>query len=225
MPMNPRLLRPRVASTSDSPGGNGSRTLYYNNFESDLSWSTLGNWWDDAAHTVPASSLPGPNDDVVLSASMYGTFGGDVVVKNFLMTAGTFVDEGGSLTVTGTAEFTGNVILFNYEGNFTAGTVILNSNIDASEVIFTMDLLIIRGSFAHTFGLLTANGGALEAYDTAQWGGNVGAVMVGSATFFDSSRLGASGSVSGTATFEDNSCVVAGGTAGTFVPNPPPSCP
>jgi hypothetical protein len=50
---------------------------------------------------------------------------------------------------------------------------------------------------------------------------NVGTVT-GNATFNDSSRH--SLTVTGTATFNDSACNQ-GGTAGTFVPDPPPSCP
>ena len=46
--------------------------------------------------------------------------------------------------------------------------------------------------------------------------------VVGDALFTDTSRF-ESGSVGGTATFTDSSCYVAG-TAGTFDPDPPPSC-
>jgi len=44
----------------------------------------------------------------------------------------------------------------------------------------------------------------------------------GNATFNDNSRF-ASGTVTGTATFNDSACY-GNGTAGTFVPDPPPSC-
>jgi hypothetical protein len=46
--------------------------------------------------------------------------------------------------------------------------------------------------------------------------------ITGNATFNDSSQL-VDGTVTGTATFNDSACYQ-GGTAGTFVPDPPPSC-
>jgi hypothetical protein len=47
--------------------------------------------------------------------------------------------------------------------------------------------------------------------------------VTGNATFNDSSVNNAAGTVSGTATFTGSACND-GGTAGTFVPDPPPSC-
>jgi hypothetical protein len=50
-----------------------------------------------------------------------------------------------------------------------------------------------------------------------------GGTVIGNATFNDSSRN--NGVVSGTATFNDSACNLTGyGTAGTFVPDPPPAC-
>lgn len=47
--------------------------------------------------------------------------------------------------------------------------------------------------------------------------------ITGNATFNDTSRNGSTGDVTGTATFTGSACND-GGAAGTFVPNPPPSC-
>lgn len=46
--------------------------------------------------------------------------------------------------------------------------------------------------------------------------------VTGNATFNTHSRN--NGTVTGTATFNDTACNAEGGTAGTFVPDPPPSC-
>lgn len=44
-------------------------TLYFN-AAIDNNWNTLGNWWEDFDHTVPATSLPTSSDDVVARGSI-----------------------------------------------------------------------------------------------------------------------------------------------------------
>lgn len=51
---------------------------------------------------------------------------------------------------------------------------------------------------------------------------NQGAFVNGDATFNDTTRN--AGGVTGTATFNNSACNEATGTAGIFIPNPPPSC-
>lgn len=55
----------------------------------------------------------------------------------------------------------------------------------------------------------------------ATLGSPLNGTIIGSATFIGSAYL--TGTVTGTATFTDSACNL-GGTAGTFVPDPPPSC-
>jgi predicted GNAT family acetyltransferase len=65
--------------------------------------------------------------------------------------------------------------------------------------------------------------GELEARVVAEFRGavEVAAAIIGNAVFNDDTNL--IGSVSGTATFKDAACN-AGGTAGRFIPDPPPAC-
>lgn len=220
--MKLRLLRPIVARPSFNEGNNNlARTLYYNNAESDNTWDTLGNWWDDASHTVPATSLPGPNDDVVVTANVFTISGGSTVIKNMTVDGAIFYC-GWDFTCTGTATFINNAYCYT-QGTETFATVIFEAPTRVNEGVLNAELLIVNGNWSND-GYFQLNGD-LEANGTAIWGDGFFAGASGDATFNDSSRLGDNGSVSGTATFNDSSCVVSGGTAGTFVPNPPPSCP
>lgn len=72
--------------------------------------------------------------------------------------------------------------------------------------------------FTDTFVTGTVNGNATFKGTAYSDGG----VINGNATFNDSATN--NGTVTGTATFTGNACNVAG-TAGAFVPDPPPSCP
>jgi hypothetical protein len=112
------------------------RVLYFNDAEIDGAWTTLGNWWFDAAHTVAATSLPTAADSVVASAGV--TASGQTVV-DFTMSgaAGLFF---GTLTVTGNATFndssetfgtvTGNAT-FN-DSSYNSGTVTGNATFNDS---------------------------------------------------------------------------------------------
>ena len=53
-PMNNRLLRPKP--------GPVARTLWFEPTCGDASWGRLGNWYVDAARTVPATRLPASMD-------------------------------------------------------------------------------------------------------------------------------------------------------------------
>jgi hypothetical protein len=82
-------------------------TLYFN-AAVDYYWATLGNWWQDANCTIPASALPAPTDDVVLFGDVI-ELGADrtvstAVVQNYL----NFIDY--ELTVTNGATFSYGVI-------------------------------------------------------------------------------------------------------------------
>jgi hypothetical protein len=85
------------------------QTLYYNNAVS-TSANDLGNWWQDAAHTIPALSLPGVNDLAVGTAlGIYmnsGTIAGNAVFYGSAMNGGTIK---GNATFTNTAALGGVV--------------------------------------------------------------------------------------------------------------------
>lgn len=96
-PMNHRLMRPRQRK----PAG---RTLYF--LGANAAWSELGDWFNDAAGTVPAASLPGVRDSVVI-ANYIDTAPATVpTVANLeaILYANVLID----ITVTGTAVFRGN---------------------------------------------------------------------------------------------------------------------
>jgi hypothetical protein len=86
-----------------------TRTLYYNDGEVDGDWGNLANWWNDAAHTNPAESLPASVDNVVLSGYVNSNSSGAVTVANLTMPSNESVFILLiSLTVTGMATFNSN---------------------------------------------------------------------------------------------------------------------
>ena len=57
--------------------------LYFNDAEEDGDWDTLGNWWLNAGHTVPATALPTAADSVVATASISTNSGSEPTVLAF----------------------------------------------------------------------------------------------------------------------------------------------
>jgi len=112
-----------------------------------------------------------------------------------------------------------------------ADSVVTNATITASGQ--TVVDLTLSGLFLSLVGTLTVTGSATfndnagntgTVIGTATFNGfsTNGGTVTGNATFNDSAG-NIDGIVTGTATFNDNSCND-GGTAGTFVPDPPPGC-
>lgn len=116
-----------------------SRTLYWSGGSND--WSTLSNWWNDAAFTSQATALPEPGDSVYLQnaeGSSPSTNSGDAPTVAYLTSSR---DLGISVTVTGEAAFSGGSVL--------AGTITGN--------------VVFSGSATHigtVNGNATFNGGA-----------------------------------------------------------------
>jgi hypothetical protein len=235
MPMNPRLLRPLAKA----------RTLYFNGAV-DSNWNTLGNWWTSGAFTTQATTLPTSSDSVVLSATCETNSGSAPTVVNLtcndpnndglginiaITVTGnaTFNDISFNYgTVTGNATFndgsynngtvTGNAtfnnISYNYYGTVTGDATFNGSSYNGSDSIVGGDATFNNSSVnaATVTGNATFNGSSFNDYGS----------VTGDATFNDGSIN--FGDVGGTATFTGSACND-GGTAGEFVPNPPPSCP
>jgi hypothetical protein len=170
-------------------------TLYFNNAEEDGAWTTVGNWWLDAGHTEPAGRLPNSVDSVVATAFIFAN--GQTVVDFTLTGEGESVFFSGTLTVTGNATFNDSAV------NSVSGTVTGNATFN--------DSAWNRG---------TVNGNA--TFNDSAFNSGLDATVNGNATFNDSAVNSAN--VTGTASFTGSACNI-GGTAGTFVPDPPPSCP
>ena len=77
-------------------------TLYFN-AAVDNDWNEVGNWWTNSGHTSAASGLPTSSDSVVLSADVTSNGGSTPTVVNLTTTQ----MVGITITVTGTATFTG----------------------------------------------------------------------------------------------------------------------
>lgn len=94
----------------------------------------------------------------------------------------------------------------------TVKSATVNEAIDVVGELTVSGLLLV-GAGANISG--TVNGNAVFS------SGALSGTLNGSAVFGGNSQL--EGTVTGTATFNDSACN-SGGTAGTFVPDPPPSC-
>ncbi len=83
---------------------------FYNDGVNDLHWATIGNWWKDASHTIPAGRAPIDGDTVRIEAgntfddqapaqNLAGLFG-DLPNAWNMETANLVISAGGSLTIT-----------------------------------------------------------------------------------------------------------------------------
>lgn len=99
-----------------------------------------------------------------------------------------------------------------------------NSPTVAAMTVFSATVgIVITVTGTATFTETAIHSGTLTGNATFnEQSGNLGTV-VGNATFNGESTNGPLGVVTGTATFNDIACNDFG-TAGTFIPNPPPSC-
>jgi hypothetical protein len=200
--MNPRLLRPlaRFQAPSEPPE---PTTLYYYDPIQNGNWDDAGVWWLNEDHTSLASFSPRNGDDLVLLQLVSG--GAPRTMRN--LTAEANLQEA-IATVTGVATFNNaslgaaaeviGTAVFN-DANIEGGTVTGNATFNGAST---------------TDGTVTGNA---TFNDSSENGGTV----TGNATFNGSSAN--YGTVTGTATFTGSACND-GGTAGAFVPDPPPSC-
>jgi hypothetical protein len=166
------------------------RVLYFDDAAEDGAWTTLGNWWFDAAHTVAATSLPTAADSVVASAGV--TASGQTVV-NFTLNDPdlSFFALIGTLTVTGMATFnnsSGNL------GTVTGDATFNDNSINGGTV--TGDATFNDGSIN---GNATVTGNATFNDGSANFG-----TVTGNATFNDSACD--SGTVTGSITGSPSSC-------------------
>ena len=216
MPMNQRLLRPLAKG----------RTLYFN-AAVDSDWATLGNWWTSGAFTTQASALPSSGDSVVLSATCDTNSGSAPTVVNFTLDDpyydGFYIEV--AITVTGNATFND----YASNGGTISGDATFNDSAYNNGGTITGDATFNDESFNSstvegdaTFNGSASNGGTVEGDATFNGSAyNYDGLVTGNATFNGSSINFST--VVGTATFTGSACNSAG-TAGTFVPNPPPSC-
>jgi hypothetical protein len=183
-------------------------TLYFNGAV-DNDWSTLGNWWLDDGHTVAASALPTAADSAIASINFISSNSGSEPTVANLTIEGVFAGGGMALSVTGMATFnSGAVNEFELTGNATfngsenTGTVTGNATFDISSTNTATGTVTGNATFDGGFNQGTVNGDA-SFINGGQNASNVG----------------------GTATFDESSCNDGFfGFAGTFVPDPPPSC-
>jgi hypothetical protein len=184
----------------------GPATLYFDGAVDD-DWAEVGNWWLDAGHTQAAGRLPAEDESVVATASIAAS---GQTVANFTIDGGSGTFLIGTLTVTGMATFNGN-------SNFFSGTVTGNATFNGdSSIDGTVSGNATFNDNSLSYGAVSGNATFNDNSVNYPFG-----TVTGNATFNNSTRN--EGTVTGTATFTGSACND-GGTAGTFVPDPPPSC-
>jgi hypothetical protein len=103
-------------------------TLYFDGAV-DGDWAEIGNWWLDAAYTVPATSLPAASDNVFVNATLGLNSGDPVTVANLTVVGVTFSMD---ITVTGMATFSGGGLV----GSVTlTGNAVFNDNADNAATV------------------------------------------------------------------------------------------
>jgi hypothetical protein len=172
---------------SDVPQAH-AETLYFKNTPSNFDWNTLGNWWTDAGFTVPATSLPTTDDDVIISGGNVSSnsgpaasvntltvnsrqFGISVTVANGAIFNGTgVINGGGDVTLTGDATF--NDTSYNFatiSGNATFNDSSWNLYVVSGDATFndtSYNQSTVYGDAVFNY----ASGGSITLNGTQQYG-------------------------------------------------------
>lgn len=193
-------------------------TFYYREApDTDGDWNSLGNWWmsynaGTDTLSVPATSLPGANDDVVILAvgtnawaiGCWVNSGPTPTVRNVTVLTGTLSIP---LTATGTIRLYNNSILLGDPGDWSKwplGTI--TGNIEMHDTTY-----IASGNTPYI-----AIVGNFSLYDYAAF---TGIDITGNATFYDESYLAFNCNFSGDVVFNDDSRLGSGawGSGGTIL--------
>lgn len=232
MPMNPRLLRPLARFQAPA----GPFTLYFNGAV-DNDWATLGNWWLDDEHTVPATALPTAGDSAIATASIDSNSSSEPTMVNFTMDGdGGNNFLGTNITATGTVSFTNYLEVYetitaplvtfstgsNTQGGSIVGDAVFNDDSSNNATVTgnaTFDDSSQNGGDATvtgnaTFDSESFNNGTVTGNATFNSDSHNGGIVTGNATFNNDSYN--SGSVTGNATFRNN-CVTDGTIGGNAV--------
>jgi hypothetical protein len=133
--------------------------LYFNNTVN-TSLSTLGNWWQDDAFTIPASALPTASDDIHIAA-----FSGDPLEENVIrVEGGTVVCNGGDiygLINGGTFDNSATLNVYHYPLGFTLTDPIFTGVINGRCVLdsinasgaFYGEAIIVNWIVAYAFSM------------------------------------------------------------------------
>ena len=162
-------------------------TRYYNAAVDD-NWSTAGNWWTDAGHTIALGGLPATTDSVVLSAAL-----SEATYEATVVNLTTSYDL--ALTLTCTLATFNSTAIHGATGIIT-GTVVFNGTSQCAGAV--LGDVTFNGSATHEFGSSIV--GTVIFNDTSQ---EYGGYIIGDVTFNDTS-IGASGTIAGNITLNDS---------------------
>jgi hypothetical protein len=154
-----------------------SRFLYFYNTGSNSNWSTVGNWYTDASHTISAGSLPTSVDKITVIGSTTPTVDLDSWTQPALINSGQtgIVFTGASnasttVTINGKASFNnhaknkgrinGNVVFNDSSSNLSAGQV-GNATLNASAT--NVGTIFVNGTF---YGDISENTGTIYGIKT-----------------------------------------------------------
>ncbi len=154
-----------------------SRFLYFYNSGSNSSWSTVGNWYTDIAHTISAGSLPTSIDKITVVGSTIPTVDLDSWVQPTLINSGqTGIAFTGASNASTSVAINGKATFNNYAKNKGRinGNVIFNDNSSnlvggrANNAIFNSSstnagTISINGTF---YGDISENTGTVSAIKT-----------------------------------------------------------
>lgn len=150
-----------VRSTGKIIGGDGQpsgRTLYFSGGD----WSTLSNWFIDAAKTIQSSSLPSSNDTAIISGTITSAAG--------TISADTIIMDGGDLSFTYNINDVKNIIFKNntsLNNSGTIGSINKKCNIylyDSSSIYNTGSLTINGNLFLNDTSTINSNSSNINVY-------------------------------------------------------------
>lgn len=230
-----------------------SKNLYFN-AAIDSDWNTLGNWWLDSSFTVQATHLPRSIDSVLVDLGFAGSSldaNSGPIPTVYNLTVGDSQENLPRLSfsidinILNVAIFSNNIlvpsningnVIFNDRtygngGTINGNCVFNNSSVNYSNITGNAtfndsslnSLGVIYGNA--TFNDNAANSAGSITVDAVFNDSAInGGVVYGNAIFNNNSIN--NGLVANIATFNDLACNNSStGTAGTFIPDPPPYCP
>jgi hypothetical protein len=170
-------------------------------------WQTLGNWWTNAEHTIPATGLPTSSDSVIATTSIWTNSGSAPTVVNLTVTSTEYIYLDIPITVTGHATLTTTINSNTITGNATFsngwndqnGAVTGNATFNDGSYnggTVTGDATFNDNSYNNYNGTVTGNG----TFNNSSFNNDT---VTGNGTFNDNSYT--NGVVAGNATFNDNS--------------------
>lgn len=183
-----------------SPDKTQANTVLYFNAAVDNDWNTLGNWWQDAGHTVHAGALPTVADEVIVTEAILSNAGPAASVSSAVFSSNATL--GMELTVSVSATFNDSTTLNN---GHIIGPAIFNE--DSVNYYSTIDGDTTFNDNAYNNNSTIT--GTVTFNDNSYNQGNITGDVI-----FNDNSYNEDGGITGNATFNGSSYVKQGGTIG-----------